>query len=82
MDNSPKTKLLIVDDIKANLLSMHNLLEHQDYEILTAQSGNDALSMMLENEFALVLLDVQMPGMNGFEVAELMRSRDVLNIFR
>lgn len=66
--------ILIVDDRNENLIALEALLAECNAIITTASNGNDALSLMLENEFALLLLDVQMPGMDGFEVAELMRS--------
>ncbi|WP_347902440.1 EAL domain-containing protein [Pseudomonas purpurea] len=65
--------LLIVDDYPENLLSMRALLQRQDWQVMTAASGIEALSLLLEHEVDLVLLDVQMPGMDGFEVARLMR---------
>ncbi|MGZ0783412.1 EAL domain-containing protein [Pseudomonas sp. TKO26] len=65
--------LLIVDDYPENLLSMRALLQRQDWRVMTAASGLEALSLLLEHEVDLVLLDVQMPGMDGFEVARLMR---------
>jgi signal transduction histidine kinase len=68
--------IMIVDDRPENLSSMKQLLAQDGLEILTAQSGNEALAMMLEANLALVLLDVQMPGMDGFEVAELMRRNE------
>ncbi len=73
MAENQKLSILIVDDREENLASMVQLLAREDLEILTAQSGNEALGLMLENDLALVLLDVQMPGMDGFEVAQLMR---------
>lgn len=76
MSDIQKLAILIVDDRYENLCSMKQLLARPDLEILTAASGNEALGLMLENELALVLLDVQMPGMDGFEVAELMRRND------
>lgn len=80
-----KLKLLIVDDREANLQSLSQLLARDDLQIITALSGNDALGLMLEHDFAVVLLDVQMPGMDGFEVATLMhgneRTRQVPIIF-
>jgi len=66
-------KIMLVDDRPENLKSLKQLLDRPDLEILTAGSGNEALGMMLDHDLALVLLDVQMPGMDGFEVAELMR---------
>ena len=68
--------ILIVDDRPENLASMEQLLAQDGLRILTAESGNEALGLMLENDLALVLLDVQMPGMDGFEVAELMRRNE------
>lgn len=65
--------LLIVDDYPENLVSMCALLARQDWQVITAESGFEALNLLLEHEIDLVLLDVQMPGMDGFEVARLMR---------
>ncbi|KPA95630.1 putative bifunctional diguanylate cyclase/phosphodiesterase [Pseudomonas asplenii] len=65
--------LLVVDDYPENLISMRALLERQDWQVVTAASGIEALTLLLEHEIDLVLLDVQMPGMDGFEVARLMR---------
>ncbi len=67
-------KILIVDDRPENLLAMQMTLAPLGVEMLTANSGNEALAMMLRHEFALVLLDVQMPGMDGFETATLMQN--------
>jgi len=66
-------KILIVDDKPANLLAMEGLLDEVGAELLTVSSGHEALAMLLKYEFALVLLDVQMPDMDGFETATLMR---------
>jgi len=68
-----KAKILIVDDRPENLLTLEQLLDRPDIETIRANSGEDALSQTLDHDFALVLLDVQMPGMDGYEVAELMR---------
>ncbi|MFB4392436.1 MULTISPECIES: putative bifunctional diguanylate cyclase/phosphodiesterase [unclassified Pseudomonas] len=65
--------LLVVDDYQENLVSMRALLARQDWQVLTASSGMEALGTLLEHEVDLVLLDVQMPEMDGFEVARLMR---------
>ncbi len=65
--------LLIVDDYPENLVSMRALLQRQDWQVITAASGFEALGLLLEHDIDLVLLDVQMPGMDGFEVARLMR---------
>ena len=64
---------IIVDDRTENLLVLESLLENIDCNIIKATSGNEALSLMLYYEFALVLLDVQMPDMDGFETAEYIR---------
>lgn len=72
--NGEVIRVLVVDDRPENLLAMENLLESPDIVILRAESGADALSTLLLQDIALVLLDVQMPDMDGFEVAELMRS--------
>lgn len=66
--------ILLVDDRPENLLSLEELLNYQEYELVRALSGNEALRQTLRQDFALVLLDVQMPGMDGFETAELMRA--------
>ena len=71
-----KVNILIVDDRKENLLALEALLESPDLRIIKAESGNQALGLMLEFNFALILLDVQMPEMDGFEVAELMRRKE------
>ena len=67
--------ILIVDDRPENLLALENLLEDPGLNIVSAGSGNEALSLTFDYDFALVLLDVQMPVMDGFETAELLRSR-------
>ena len=68
--------ILLVDDRPENLLALESLLESPELNIVKATSGNEALGLMLEYDFALVLLDVQMPGMDGFETAELMRGTE------
>jgi signal transduction histidine kinase len=73
MKTEPGTKLLIVDDLPENLLALEASIRDDGYEVHQASSGEQALALLLEHEFALAILDVQMPGMNGFELAELMR---------
>lgn len=68
-----KIKILIVDDIKENLYSLELLLEDEGMDIVCAQSGQEALEKTLDHDFFLILMDVQMPGMNGYETAELLR---------
>ncbi len=69
-----KQSILIVDDKPANLHALAQTLSELDVEIVKAHSGNDALAATLDHAFALCILDVQMPGMDGFEVAQLLRS--------
>ena len=71
-----KSKILLVDDIEENLIALEALLRRDDAEILIAQSGPEALELILNHEFSLALLDVQMPDMDGFELAELMRGSE------
>ena len=66
-------KILIVDDRVENLLALEGLLDEFDIGLFKANSGEEALAYTLDHEFALILLDVQMPGMDGYEVAELLR---------
>ncbi|KYH07552.1 hybrid sensor histidine kinase/response regulator [Chryseobacterium cucumeris] len=62
--------ILIVDDNQSNLYSLQKLLESKDFQVETANSGEEALAKALKNDYALIILDVQMPDMDGFEVAE------------
>ncbi|SMC75109.1 hybrid sensor histidine kinase/response regulator [Pedobacter nyackensis] len=62
--------ILIVDDTPENLISLKKVLEKHNFEVDTASSGEEALKKVLRNEYVLIILDVQMPGMDGFEVAE------------
>ncbi len=71
-----KIKILVVDDRPENLMAIEGVLERPELTIITARSGNKALGLVLEHNFALILLDVQMPGMDGFEVAELIRGSE------
>jgi signal transduction histidine kinase len=74
MSANDPSKLLIVDDLPENLRALDALIRDEQRLVFQAQSGEEALSLMLEHDFALAILDVQMPGMDGFELAELMRS--------
>ena len=66
--------VLLVDDRRENLFALENLLENDLLAITSVESGQEALREVLNKEFALVVMDVQMPGMDGYETAELMRS--------
>jgi PAS domain S-box-containing protein len=68
-----RPKILVVDDRPANLLAMRKVLARVEAELIEAGNGNDALVLCLDHEFALILLDVDMPGMDGYELAELLR---------
>lgn len=68
-----KIKCLLVDDKPENLLALESILESPELNLFKVSSGNEALALVLEHDFALVLLDVQMPDMDGFETAKLMR---------
>lgn len=70
----PEPHVLLVDDTPENLVALEAALEDVDCVLDMAGSGNEALARLLRQDYALVLLDVQMPVMDGFEVAELMRS--------
>lgn len=78
-------RILVVDDRSDNLLTIKAILQSADYELVCLSSGEEALRYLLESDCALILLDVQMPGMDGFEVARLVkqspRSRDIPIIF-
>jgi signal transduction histidine kinase len=70
------TKLLIVDDLPENLQALQAVIRGPGREVHQAQSGEQALALLLQHDFALAILDVQMPGMDGFELAELMRGTE------
>jgi len=71
-----EVSLLVVDDIEQNRIAMRALLERPGLRVLTASSGIEALEVLLANDVALALVDVQMPAMDGFELAELMRGAE------
>src|SRR5580658_437304 len=73
-----RPNILIVDDRKENLLATERVLRKLKAGIFKAVSGNEALSLMLRHKFAVVLLDVQMPEMDGFETAKLMQEQEVM----
>ena len=65
--------ILIVDDSPENIISLKKVLEKNDFEVDTASSGEEALKKILQKSYVLIILDVQMPGMDGFEVAEAVK---------
>jgi signal transduction histidine kinase len=89
VSTADKPKILVVNDDPASLLALTSLLEQwaeeSNYEVLSARSGQDALRQVLRHDFAVILLDVNMPGMDGFETAEAIhqrpRSADIPIIF-
>src|SRR6201996_1045793 len=72
----PPVHFLLVDDLPENLLSLDALLRREGLVLLKARSGDEALELLLQHDVALALVDVQMPGLNGFELAELMRGNE------
>lgn len=76
--STPSPKILVVDDTRANLIAMRRLLADCGAELVEASSGNEALSQCLDQQFALILLDVNMPDMDGFEVAALLGEAEQL----
>jgi signal transduction histidine kinase len=67
---------LLVDDLEENLVALEGLVRREGLSLLKARSGDEALELLLQHDVALALLDVQMPGMDGFELAELMRGAE------
>src|SRR5688500_14807191 len=70
-----KLNILLVDDRPENLVALQSVLEDLNQNLVKAESGREALRRLLEDEYAVILLDVQMPGMDGFETASLIRAR-------
>jgi PAS domain S-box-containing protein len=71
-----RASILIVDDRPENLLALEAILEPLGHELIRAHSGAEALRVLLQHDIAVILLDVQMPGMNGFETVEIIKSRE------
>ncbi|AFY43768.1 response regulator [Nostoc sp. PCC 7107] len=76
MQPEPQVNILLVDDKLENLLALEAILERLGEKLVKATSGAEALRCLLHQDFAVILLDVQMPGMDGFETANLIRSRE------
>jgi response regulator RpfG family c-di-GMP phosphodiesterase len=72
--SEPRPTVLIVDDTPANLEAFSCVLNGEGYDIVTASSGQEALKLALQREFATILLDVRMPGMDGIETATFLRA--------
>lgn len=85
MKKTDKPIILLVDDKPTNLIALENLLENNEYSILKASSGKEALTIILNRTIDLILLDVQMPEMDGFEVAQILKlnkkTKDIPIIF-
>ena len=67
--------ILIVDDEPANLLVLETVLDDPGYQLVRAQTADQALLALVEAEFALLILDIRMPGMTGFELAQIIKER-------
>jgi CheY-like chemotaxis protein len=78
-DDKAPVNILLVDDQPANLLALESILESLGQNLVRANSGGEALRQLIQRDFAAILLDVLMPGMNGFETAALIRQRDRSN---
>src|SRR5688572_17755138 len=74
MSRQSKDQILIVDDKVNNIYALEAILSQPGRDLISATSGNDALKVALNNEVDLIILDVQMPGMDGFEVAQILKS--------
>jgi signal transduction histidine kinase/DNA-binding response OmpR family regulator len=75
MANADKVNILVVDDLPEKILVLESILEELAENVIAARSGEQALGRVLEHEFAVILLDVNMPGMDGYETAQLIRRR-------
>src|SRR4051812_43813116 len=79
MPQDQVVKILLIDDRKENLLSLEVVLTNENYVFVKASSGREALKILMkERDFALILMDVQMPLLDGFETAELIRQSEKL----
>ena len=76
MEAGRNVDILLVDDQPKNLVALHAILGERGLNLVEARSGEEALRRVLDGDFAVILMDVQMPGMDGFETAALIRERD------
>jgi len=76
MSEETRVNLLLVDDRPENLLALTAIIERDDYHLVTAASGEEALLLIMKYEFAVILMDVQMPGIDGFEAAKIIKARE------
>src|SRR4051794_14104656 len=75
-EDKPSVNILLVDDQEPNLVALESILEHLGLNLVKARSGEEALRQLLDTDFAVILLDIQMQGLDGFETAKLIRGRD------
>ena len=75
MDQPEKAKILLVDDVPDKLLSLEVILEGLNQTVVSVNAGGEALRRLLTDDFAVILLDVNMPDLDGFETAALIRQR-------
>jgi diguanylate cyclase (GGDEF)-like protein len=76
MKAEEKVNILIVDDRSENLLTLEAIIDNEEYRLMKAHSGEEALKLLLKHDFAVILLDVQMPGMDGFTTAKFIKARE------
>jgi len=75
VDHHDPINILIVDDEPKNLMVLETILENPGYRLVRADSAEEALLALVVDEFALIILDIRMPGMTGFELAQLIKER-------